>query len=51
LASSSTVYVETHTRARFLELPTEVDEYRHVFTRIHAQSRPISEYRPTGRRT
>lgn len=45
------VYVETHTGARYLELPTEVDEYRHVFTRIYAQSRPISEYRPTGRRS
>jgi hypothetical protein len=40
------VYAETHTGARYLELPAELDTYRRIFAGIYAISVPISEYRP-----
>jgi hypothetical protein len=45
------VYVRTHTGARYLELPTELAEYRRIFTSIYAMSVPISDYRPDHARS
>ena len=47
-ADPAVVYVESLTGARYLEVPTELDQYRHVFARVYAQSRPISDFQSDG---
>jgi transcriptional regulator with XRE-family HTH domain len=39
-------YTETHTGARYLEKPDELDEYRRIFELIYEKTVPIEEYPP-----
>lgn len=40
------VYLETHTGARYLEKPDELDQYRKIFNLIYQKSVPVEEYPP-----
>ncbi|NJC69747.1 helix-turn-helix domain-containing protein [Planosporangium thailandense] len=40
------VYLETHTGARYLERPEELDQYRRIFDLICVKAVPIEEYVP-----
>ncbi len=40
------VYLETHTGARYLEKPDELNEYRRIFNLVYERSVPIKEYSP-----
>ncbi len=42
----SVVYLETHTGARYLEKPDELNEYRRVFELVYQKTLPIEEYPP-----
>jgi transcriptional regulator with XRE-family HTH domain len=40
------VYLETHTGARYLEKPEELNQYRTIFDLIYQKAVPIEEYSP-----
>jgi transcriptional regulator with XRE-family HTH domain len=40
------VYLETHTGARYLEKPEELNQYRRIFDLIYEKSVPIEEHAP-----
>ena len=40
----SVVYFDAHRSARYLEQPTQVDEYRRIFDLIYRQAVPLEEY-------